>query len=398
MKHPQILVLIAVLGAAAVGLPSLRGATITVVNANDNGSGSLRQALADAVDGDTINFDPSLNRATITLNGELVVGKSVTIDGPGANQLYVNGNHGSRVFHISSGKTVAISRLTVTYGSAPPPNYFGGGIYNDHATLTVSNCRISSNSADSGVGGGIYNDQATLTLNNCTLVDNSAWYGGGISTNWLGGGAATVTIINSTFFGNSAIDWGGGVLNDAAATLTIIHSTLSGNWSLDVGGGIFNEDSTTLTITHSTLSGNSAAHYGGGFYNEGGTLEIGHTILDGGSSGANIYNVDQLGTVISLGYNLSSDNGGGYLTATGDQINTDPRLGPLQDNGGPTFTHLPASDSPAIDAGDPTLGMDQRGLGFLQVVNGRIDIGATEVQATSTPTPTATPKPHGGHH
>ena len=52
---------------------------------------------------------------------------------------------------------------------------------------------------------------------------------------------------------------------------------------------------------------------------------------------------------------LSSDNGGGCLTGPGDQINTDPVLGPLQDNGGPTFTHALLPDSPAIDAGDPSL-------------------------------------------
>jgi len=93
----------------------------------------------------------------------------------------------------------------------------------------------------------------------------------------------------------------------------------------------------------------------------------------------------------SLGYNLSSDNGSGYLTVTGNRINTDPRLGPLQNNGGPTFTHVPASNSPAIDSGDPTLGMDQRGPSFQRLTNGRIDIGAVEAQATPTPTP----RPHG---
>ncbi len=87
MKHTRILILIALLGAAAVGLPSLRGATITVTTINDNGSGSLRQALADAVNGDTINFNSSLNGQTITLtSGELLVNKTVTISGPGANR------------------------------------------------------------------------------------------------------------------------------------------------------------------------------------------------------------------------------------------------------------------------------------------------------------------------
>src|SRR5207248_2840902 len=85
-----------------------------------------------------------------------------------------------------------------------------------------------------------------------------------------------------------------------------------------------------------------------------------------------------------------------------DQINTDPMLGPLQDNGGPTFTHTLLSGSPALDSGDPNfdpyafsppLLYDQRGDGFARVVNDHIDIGAFEVQPAPTPTPTATPKP-----
>jgi hypothetical protein len=80
------------------------------------------------------------------------------------------------------------------------------------------------------------------------------------------------------------------------------------------------------------------------------------------------------------------------MTGPGDQINTDPMLGPLQDNGGPTFTHELLSGSPAIDAGDPNFTpppfYDQRGPNFWRVRNGRIDIGSFEVQAGSTPTPT----------
>jgi hypothetical protein len=68
-------------------------------------------------------------------------------------------------------------------------------------------------------------------------------------------------------------------------------------------------------------------------------------------SGANIFLLG--GTVTSHGYNLSSDNGGGFLNGPGDQINTDPLLGPLQDNGGRTFTHELLPGSPATDAGDP---------------------------------------------
>src|SRR5207247_8961261 len=117
------------------------------------------------------------------------------------------------------------------------------------------------------------------------------------------------------------------------------------------------------------------------------------TILNMGPSGANIAN---FGAVTSLGYNLSSDDGGGVLTGPGDQINTNPLLGPLQNNGGPTFTHALLPGSPAIDAGDPNFtpppSFDQRGPGFDRVVNGRIDKGSFEVQRpTATPTPTLTP-------
>jgi len=152
MKHTRILLLIALLAAAAVGSSRLDPATITIVNTNDNGTGSLRQALADAVDGDTINFNSSLNGETITLtSGELLVDKRVTISGPGANRLAVDANHTSRVFYIASGTDVTISGLTITNGSAPS-HQFGGGIYNDHATLTLSSCTISGNAANQGGG------------------------------------------------------------------------------------------------------------------------------------------------------------------------------------------------------------------------------------------------------
>ena len=137
---------------------TVHSATSTVINTNDSGAGSLRQALADANDGDTINFDAAVT-GTITLtSGELLVNDSITINGPGANILAVNGNAASRVFHISSGKTVIISGLTITNGGVVPN---GGGILNDHATLTVNNCTVSGNTIFSGTGGGIFNNAAT---------------------------------------------------------------------------------------------------------------------------------------------------------------------------------------------------------------------------------------------
>ena len=132
-----------------------------------------------------------------------------------------------------------------------------------------------------------------------------------------------------------------------------------------------------VQVTNSTISGNSAGKTGGGIASSGVQLltarsvatrqlcggiytvrtipvhsEISNTILNAGVFGENIFNNG--GTVTSHGYNLSSDDGGGLLNGPGDQINTDPLLGPLRNHGGPTLTHVPIRGSPAIDAGDPS--------------------------------------------
>jgi hypothetical protein len=124
-------------------------------------------------------------------------------------------------------------------------------------------------------------------------------------------------------------------------------------------------------------------------------VEIGNTILKRGTAGENIDNSN--GSVTSHSYRISDDNGGGVLIGPGDQINADPMLGPLQNNGGPTFTHALLPGSPAIDTGDPNftppLFFDQRGPGFDRVANDRIDKGSFELQAGTTPTPTPTVTP-----
>ena len=462
----------------------LQATTITVTNTNDSGPGSLRQALADANDGDTITFTVT---GTIGLtSGELLVDKSVTISGPGTANLAVDGNANSRVFHIGSGKTVSISGLTITDGNGASGNG-GGGILNDHATLAIDNCAVQNSFAlDYNYGGGVYNDgsagSATLTILNSAITSNHAYSaGGGIYNDARNSGSATLTITNSSVSGNTAgfnqgpfsSGEGGGIYNDGG-TVMIINSSVSNNFAglkdpqpLSYGGGISNYG--TLTITNSSIYGNQCGQSGGGIYSASGTLtiasslvsanravtkfggssggilagtltfinstlsnnyanlstggievgggvitnstisgnngsisvfgvlEIENTILNASAGSANITN--EGGTVTSLGYNLSSDDGGGLLTGPGDQINTDPMLGPLQDNGGPTLTHALLPGSPGIDAGDPNLTpppfYDQRGPDFYRLRNDRIDIGSFEVQQgpAVTPTPTPTPRP-----
>jgi len=233
----------------------------------------------------------------------------------------------------------------------------------------MSNSTITGNSAPTG--GGIYNAEGTLAISNSTISGNSASTGGGIANAFVG----TLTIGNSTISGNSATTFGGAIENFSGSgivTLAISNSTLSGNSANIVGGGGIHND---------------------GSYGGSATVTIGGTVLNAGASGANIFN--DVGVFTSQGYNLSNDSGAGFLSATGDQINTNPMLGPLQNNGGPTFTHALLPGSPAIDKGKNFSGSttDQRGTGFARTVDNPsianatggdgTDIGAFEVQAAA---------------
>src|SRR5262245_42917073 len=173
---------------------SAHATTITVTNTNDNGPGSLRQALADANDGDTIDATGIFGVITLSA-GQLLVDKSVTINGAGADVLAIDGNMASRVFQIGlgqTGETVTISGLTIKNAQGN----FGGGIFiTTAATATIANCTVSGSTA--GFGGGIFNDAALLTIANTTISGNIASEGGGTYNN------GTLTITNSTFSGNS---------------------------------------------------------------------------------------------------------------------------------------------------------------------------------------------------
>src|SRR5881396_893531 len=354
---------------------SVHANVITVTNINDSGPGSLRQALADANDGDTITF--AVTGIIGLTSAELVINKNITISGSGADLLAVSRAANAapfRIFHVMLGHAVTIEGLTISNGSVL--NTFGGGIYNFESALTVISCALAGNSAlgQQGSGGGIFSN------------------GGGA------GGNASLIIINSAFSGNAATT-GGAIDNNGSsgmANLTISNSTLSGNSASFAGGGVNDNTANgtaSITITNSTLSENTSANIS---MFKGGMLDIGNTVLKAAVSGVNL-EIGKLATVTSRGYNVSSDDGGGFLTGPGDQINTDPMLGPLQDNGGPTFTHALLPGSPAINAGDPNFTpppfFDQRGPVFWRVRNDRIDSGSFEVQVGTTPSPTPSATP-----
>lgn len=268
------------------------GRTITIQSNADHGPGSLRAALAIAVDGDTININAKL---TILLtSGELVVSKNVMIRGPGADGPTIDGNGTSRVFHLLPGITATIDGVVITNGAASKdpndfPANFGGGIYSDHATLTVRNCVISNNSASQG--GGIYSNgegpgSATLRVTDCTFSGNSAGLPGGAINNDGENGSAVLSITDSTLSNNIAgcdsgdfLKGGSGIFNDGSfsgsAVATVTRCMISDNGnpncgdSTRYGGGITNiafSGNSSLTLTETTVMRNQA-NYGGGLFN-----------------------------------------------------------------------------------------------------------------------------------
>jgi len=320
------------------------GSTFTVTNTGDSGSGSLRQAITDAnnASGSTINFAAAVT-GTITLTtGPLPdIAVDMTITGPGAASLTISGNNSTTVgtiFTIDTGVTASISGLTIANGNSNAVNA-GGGILND-GILTVNNCTISGNS---GIGSG--NE------------------GGGI-TNF-----GTLTVSGSTVSGNSASQ-GGGIFNGQTNTLTVVNSTFSGNSVTTKGGGIYNYPGGTLTVTNSTISANSAGEDGGGVETNGTTTTITNSIVAGNTATAD------------------DDVDGTYTDGGGNVIGVSPiNLAPLGDYGGPTQTMLPLSNSPAICAGATgALVTDQRGFpvgasGYCTA--GKIDSGAVQTNYTA---------------
>ena len=386
-----------------------------VVNTNDSGPGSLRNAIFYAKAGNTITFAEDLSGETITLNGEqLAITKDLIISAANLeNGITIDADGQSRVFNIQ-GSTVTLVGLTITGGYTDDN---GGGIYSANSTLTITDSTISGNHAS--YGGGIYSTgtNSTLTITDCTISGNTA--GRIFILGGLGGGiyndTGTLTLTNCTISGNTTNGGkGGGIYSTGTspkltATLILTNCTLSGNSAVNgyngFGGGICNDYASILTLTNCTVTENKS-YAGGGICNlSTGTVKLDNTIVAKNTAYVNVtpnritnFGEDVFGTLDETGTNnlIGVDRAMGGLTdgINGNIVGTmdtpaDPRLGPLQDNGGKTKTHALLWDSPAIDAGnnlkavdanDNPLLYDQRGEGFDRIIGGTVDIGAYEYQ------------------
>jgi len=303
---------------------------------------TIEHAISLASPGDFISV------AAATYVENLGIPFSLEIAGSGAAATIIDGGRvASVVLSTNPSAQVILSGMTLRNGGGLGD---GAGIYNDLSTMTLLNITISGNNArrgsgSPGFGGGIYNTPgSTLTVINSTFSGNSAEEGGAICN------GGKLTIANSSFVGNTAIDGkGGGIRN--YRTLTINNSTFSGNSVPGgIGGAIHNgeyvQQTGTLAINNSTISGNTAGDSGGIFNLKLTTTVIQNSIVANNSGG------NCGGVMTSNGYNLSSDSSCSFDGA-GDLSNTDPYLGPLQDNGGPTQTMALLEGSPAIDTGNP---------------------------------------------
>ncbi|MDG2222259.1 MAG: dockerin type I domain-containing protein [Rubripirellula sp.] len=367
--------------------------------------------------------------------GDLDITQDVVLQGSGAEATIIDANAIDRVMDVSRGN-VEIRNLTIRGGELIDDEISvegsGGGIRNE-GDLTLADSIVTGNVAT--VGAGVANYLGVLKVVQSTISGNGAAStvrGGGIS-NEANYDAASLQVTDSTITGNRA-DVGGGIHNysyDGAANATLIRSTLSGN-TADNGGAIANQAvygyeptvQATIIIRNSTVSGNAATQSGGGLLNQADPDSEALVVIDNSTitanaanTGGGLFQTDSDGTSMAITSSIvagnqatnASDLSSGTAQASftllqdaeghqisdgelGNIVGANPLLGPLQDNGGLTRTHLPESFSPVVDKGinSASLDFDQRGSAFRRTIdlplNGNAadgtDIGAVEIGQT----------------
>jgi hypothetical protein len=345
--------------------------------------------------------------------GDLDVTNDLTLHGAGSAGTIVDANLLDRAFHFLSGD-VTVSGMTVQNGRAPRNS--GGGIRNE-TRMTASDLIVTDNEAEFG-GGLISGSRAVVTMMNVEVRRNRADFGGGISS------IGPVVFRNLSVQDNSAAFNGGGLHFFSCGSATIVDSTLSGNHAGDRGGGIIvgsgvcPGEREALTLTNVTISGNRASRGGGLWLSTTPATAattsvrlVNSTVVENdGARGGGLANVDQFdsfgtltvrnsivarnvrggdcaGRLTSEGGNLASDTTCPF-TGRNDRQATDPRIGPLAQNGGRTRTHALLPGSPAIDAGvAPCPPADQRGVERSAGPSGACDSGAFEVAVDAGPAP-----------
>jgi CSLREA domain-containing protein len=307
-----------------------------------------------------------------------------------------------RLFDIGpiAAAQVHLSLVTVQRGGVPDG---GGGIrVGVGSTLSLTDAAVTRSQAGPFSHGGAILNRGVLMLTNVVIDVNTAGNSGGGLANF---GTATLVgvTLDQNAIGFSIQDGNGGALfnapggNASLTNVTISLNTVQARLFAR-GGGIVNAG--TAELTNVTLSGNRVfsnlspsvnAQWGGAIavVGVGPSTRLRNTIMANSTGAANCS-----GPVTSLGHNLDSD---GSCVSGPSDLQADPRLGPLTDNGSPMLTHALLTGSPAIDRGDTTAcsSVDQRGQPRPRDGDGDgvaiCDIGAYEAQ--TPPLPACVPRP-----
>jgi hypothetical protein len=356
---------------------------------------------------DVIEVQNDILPAHFFTAAELTIHDSLHFKGPSKELLSFTGIGLNRIFYIiniAAGAEFTFTDMTFSDSAIRIPfDDYGGAIWAQHfagASLTLERVNFTGNNAERGGGAlGLFGGS-----NNSTLIKNSYFSGNFVNANdeqtVTGGGAIfiggsqTVTIENSTFVNNTATNLpGNNPLDDAAggailvratgpgfvSTVDIIQSTFSDNIADGVGGALafggpaFASESSEVTIRHSTVVSNEADFNndqtgndsgGGGIYSSSTTaINLFNCIVAANSDLSDTPAQDMTGSVISAGYNLVGLNQRVTTAFPAGQPNVNddwvgdasqliiPFLAPLTDNGGPTPTRLPLSNSLALDNG-----------------------------------------------
>jgi uncharacterized delta-60 repeat protein/CSLREA domain-containing protein len=332
---------------------------LTVTKTADTNDGlcnvdcSLREAIVNSYDGDTIRF--ALNGTFLLASDLPVINKIITVDGSGKTVM-LDGGGKYRLFKINETGDLTLQNLTLQNGHSADPcmsdvaQSCAGAIYNN-GNLSVVNVTLQGNTAD--MGGAIYIESGTTSIENSTFTGNSAARLGGGILNWIG----ILDVVNSTFQGNSAA------------------------WD---GGAIYNDISNVI-LKNNTFSNNSAT-WGGAVYNSAGNLAFVNNILANSISGGDCFNESPYAEISLNTNNLIETNAAAPNNCGTPALSIDPKLASLANNGGITQTMASASGSPVIDAGDDAscLPTDQRGV--RRPYGSHCDIGAYERNGGSIPT------------
>jgi hypothetical protein len=243
-------------------------------------------------------------------NGLPSITSPITITGAGADTTIIERDGSAlqfRILHVAVAGTLTLDGLTIRGGGGGGifVPFDGGGLLNKGGTVSIISSTFAGNST-TALGGGIFNN-GPVTIINSTLADNRADSGSGL---WNSG---TVTITNSLFSNNDAAFSGGAIAHDTGGTMTIINSTFSDNHAASLGGAIVNGG--LLTIRNSTLTGNSSDFEGGAIFHDGDPVTIINSTLVSNTAliGGGIFNFR--GTVAITNSTLASNTEGGLFNA-----------------------------------------------------------------------------------